>query len=76
VWEGWKKLSGDNKLGVWEKIESKWYEYVDETRGKQSRTKKNKSNLEDKDVDPPPDLPCVPTGLVGKSVRNSAEFRN
>jgi hypothetical protein len=42
VWEGWKKLSGDDKLGVWEKLESKWYEYVEETRGKQSRTKKHK----------------------------------
>ncbi len=31
LWEGWKKLSGDNKLGVWEKIESKWFEYAEET---------------------------------------------
>jgi hypothetical protein len=64
VWEGWKKLSGDNKLGVWEKLVSKWYKYVEETRGKQSRMKKHKSNLEDKYVDPPPDLPCVPTEMT------------
>ncbi len=64
VWEEWKKLSGDNKFGVWEKMESKWFDYVEETGvwGNQGRRKRRKSNLEDKDVDHPlPDLPCVAT---------------
>ncbi len=67
VWEGWKKLSGYNKFGVWEKLESKWFDYIEETRyeGNQGRRKKHKSNLEDKDVDPPlPDLPCVAAEMV------------
>jgi hypothetical protein len=42
-------------------LESKWCE---ETMGKQSRTKRHKSNLEDKDVDPLPDLPCKPAEMV------------
>jgi hypothetical protein len=67
VWEGWKKLSGYNKFGVWEKLESMWFDYIEETRDKknQGRRKKHKSNLEDKDVDPPlPDLPCVAAEMV------------
>ncbi len=65
VWEGWVKLSGDNKFRVWEKMENKWFEYVEDTGGNLSRRKKQRSNLEDEDVDPPiPDLQCVPTEMV------------
>ncbi len=67
MWEGWKKLSGYNKFGVWENLESMWFDYIEETRdeGNQGRRKKHKSNLEDKDVDPPlPDLPCVAAKMV------------
>ena len=39
VWEGWKKLSGDNRMGLWEKLESDWFEYVEGTEGKQSMRK-------------------------------------
>jgi hypothetical protein len=67
VWEGWKKLSGYNKFGVWENLESMWFDYIEEKRdeGNQGRRKKHKLNLEDKDVDPPlPDLPCVAAKMV------------
>ncbi len=43
-------------------MESKWFDYIEETRdeGNQDRRKKYKLTLEDEDVDPPlPDLPCV-----------------
>jgi hypothetical protein len=67
MWEGWKKLSGYNKFGVWEKLESMWFDYIEETRdeGNQGRRKKHEWKLEDKDVDPPlPDLPCVAAKMV------------
>jgi hypothetical protein len=67
VWEEWKQLSGSNKFGVWEKMESEWFDYVEETGvgGNQGRRKKHKSNLEDKDVDHPiPDLPCEAAEMV------------
>ncbi len=67
VWEERKKLSGDNKFGVWEKMKSKWFDYVEETEvgGNQGRRKRHKPNLEDKDVDKPlPDLLCVASKMV------------
>jgi hypothetical protein len=67
VWEGWRKLSGYNKFGVWEKLESKWFDYIEETRdeGNQGRKKKHKSNLKYKDVNPPlPDLSCIAANMV------------
>ncbi len=56
VQEEQKTLSRENRLQLWEKFESEWYEYVDETGCSQRRHKKHKTNLEEEDVGPVPNL--------------------
>ena len=64
VQEEWKKLSRENRLQLWEKLESEWFEYVDETGCSQGRRKKHKTNLEEEDVGTVPNLPRLPTEMV------------
>ena len=64
VWEGWKTLSRENRLQLWKQLENEWFEHVEETRGSQKRRKKHKTNLEEEDVDPAPNFPRLPTGMV------------
>ena len=64
VREEWKKLSRENRLQLWEKMESEWFEYVDETGCSQGRRKKHKTNLEEEDVGTVPNLPRLPTEMV------------
>ncbi len=63
VREEWKKLSGENRLQLWEKLESEWFEYVVETGCSQGRRKKHKTNLEEEDVGTV-NLPRLPTEMV------------
>ena len=63
VQEEWKKLSRENRLQLWEKLESEWFEYVDETGCSQGRRKKHKTNLEEEDVGTV-NLPRLPTEMV------------
>jgi hypothetical protein len=62
VWEGWKKLSGENDRGIWKtQVEDMWFEYVEQMGENQGRKKKrNKSNpdLEDSYA-PMPNLPVL-----------------
>jgi len=56
VWEGWKKLSGKNHMGLWKKqVEDMWFEYLEEmgewdNQGKKKKCKK--TNSEDEDLNP------------------------
>ena len=61
VWEGWKKLSGENYKGIWKtQVEDMWFEYVEQMGENQGRKKRNKSNPEDDDSNPPmPNLPVL-----------------
>jgi hypothetical protein len=45
-------------------LESKWFEYVDETVSSQGKRKKRNTNLGEEEVDPVPDLPRLPTEMV------------
>ena len=62
VWEGWRKLSGENHMGLWKtQVEDMWFEYVEQMGENQGRKKKrNKSYAEDEDSYPPmPNLPVL-----------------
>jgi hypothetical protein len=68
VWEGWKKLSGENKFNVWKQVEDKWFVYIEEKgqwENQGRRKKRYKSNLDEEDLDPPmPNLPGVAADMV------------
>ena len=46
------------------KLESEWFEYVDETGCSQGRCKKHKTNLEEEDVGTVPNMPRLPNEMV------------
>lgn len=69
VWEKWKKLSGENKMGLWKRqVEDKWFEYIEEMgvwENQGRKKKRNRSNSEDEDSDPPmPNLPGEAAEMV------------
>ena len=73
VWEGWRKLSGENHMGLWKtQVEDMWFEYVEQMGENQGRKKKrNKSYAEDEDSYPPmPNLPVLEAAeVVWKEMR-------